>query len=285
MKRRVLGALLALVLAAGGTFVVLSYVNSAEERAVAGEQTVEVLVVVEPVARGTRAEKLGTAVRTARVPAKVRAENAVVTLAQIEGQATNVDLVPGEQLVLSRFVKLEDLEAPVRVEVPEDLLLVTLSLSPERAVGGQLLPGDRVAVVASFDPFDVSTAQGEGDGPGGFPGATEVGGEPEGLPEPAGVGFSTGAKTPNSSHVIIQKVLVTNLQQERLPTDKTIDEAQEQGVELAPTGNLLVTLAVSAPDLEEVIFASEHGTVWLAEEPLTASEAGTVVQTRGTIYR
>ena len=278
MKRRLIGVIVAVALAAGGTFVILSYVNSAEERAVAGEETVEVLVVAEPVNRGTRGDKLGSAVKTALVPAKVRASDGVITLADLAGKVAAVDLVPGEQLLASRFVQAEELEAPARVEVPEGLLRVTVSLSPERAVGGQLVPGDLVAVVASFDPFDyliVNADEGE------FPGAAPVGSDPEiDLPGPLG----GTQKTPNSSHVILHKVLVTNVQQERLPTDKTIDDAQEQGVDLAPTGNLLVTLAIGAPDVEKVVFSSEHGTVWLAHEPATASESGTAIQTRGTIY-
>ena len=38
MNRRIIGALVALVLAAMGTFILLAYVRTAEDRALAGEQ-------------------------------------------------------------------------------------------------------------------------------------------------------------------------------------------------------------------------------------------------------
>ena len=52
----------------------------------------------------------------------------------------------------------------------------------------------------------------------------------------------------------------------------------------APNGSLFVTLALPGPDIEKIVFTSEHGSIWLAREPLDAVENGTVIQTRGTIY-
>ena len=39
------------------------------------------------------------------------------------------------------------------------MVQVTLSLSPERVVGGQVAPGDVVAVFASFDSFPLNTLE------------------------------------------------------------------------------------------------------------------------------
>ncbi len=269
MSKRFLSLAASVALAAIGTFVLLSYVRGAEERAVAGEQTVEVLVVDAPISRGTPAEKISSNVQTALVPAKVQAVGSVASLDGLEGTVAAVDLLPGEQLISSRFVEPEALVIQSAVEVPEGLLEVTVALSPERAVGGQPLPGDLVAVIASFDPFQSGTAE---------PGADEPGAE-----QPA---ETTQARTPSSSHVLLHKVLVTNMQVEQTVSPAVLtEEDSTPGFDPAPRGQLLVTLAVSAADAERVVFAAEHGRIWLAREPIDAPEAGTSIQTRETIYR
>ncbi len=50
MRRRLLAALAALLLAATGAVVLLAYVRGADARALAGVQTVDVLVIDQPVA-------------------------------------------------------------------------------------------------------------------------------------------------------------------------------------------------------------------------------------------
>ena len=59
------------------------------------------------------------------------------------------------------------------------------------------------------------------------------------------------------------------------------DESKAAG---APTGKLLVTLALDAPSVERVVFAAEHGTVWLSAEPSDAPEDGTKIVERGNVY-
>lgn len=269
MNRRLIGLVLAVLMAAAGTFVLVSYVRGAEERAIAGEESVEVLVVDRPIVKGTAASKIGPNVKRILVPAKVQAPGSIADLADLGEKVAAVDLLPGDQVVTGRFVEAKELAAASRIQVPESLLQVTLSLSPERAVGGQLTPGATVGVFASFDPFT-----GTGFDPSlddGLPGTTT---SPQ-----------TRIQTPNSTHLILHKILVTNVQVERLPKEDALESSADQGLELAPTGNLLVTLAVEADAAERIIFAAEHGAVWLANEPLEAYEFGTQIQTRETIYQ
>jgi len=76
---------------------------------------------------------------------------------------------------------------------------------------------------------------------------------------------------PTTTHLFLQKVPVT-------------DVRTEAGVPVAPAalvaGPVLVTLALDAPSVERVVFAAEHGSLWLAEQPIGADERGTKVQTR-----
>ena len=249
MKRRLVGILASLLMATVGTFALISYVQSAKDEALAGEQLVDVLVVARPITKGTPAGGIAAMVETAQVPVKVRAVGAVTNLAGLDGQVAAVDLVPGEQVVSSRFVSAQ--VAAGVAEVPADKLQVTVSLDPTRAVGGRVRSGDRVGVVASINV------------------------SPDG---------AAGAET---THLILHKVVVASVQAEqKLPevAEGTADPAGSRTPTLAPTGNLLVTLALDAPSVERVVFAAERGTLWLALEPAEAPEVGTRTVTNGNLF-
>jgi pilus assembly protein CpaB len=264
MKKRLIGMAISVALAGAGTFALLSYVKSADERALAGEETVEVLVVESPVAKGTPASEVARAVTTQMVPVKVRAEGSLTSLATMAGSVTAVALVPGEQVVATRFVDPVELATETAVIIPDGLLEVTIALDPQRAVGGQPLPGDLVAVVASFN--DVAT---ETDSA-----TTSVPGAP--APEAA----STAA-----THILLHKVLVANVQSnDQAPSAQPAD-ITTVSYAAAPGGELLITLALSAPDVERLVFAAEHGRIWLARESADSPEGGTQIQTKDVIYR
>jgi pilus assembly protein CpaB len=254
MKRRVTGIVAALVLASLGTLLLVVYVQSARSEAVAGEQMVDVLVVSDAIEKGTKAADIEDMVDTKQVPANVRAEGAVDDLAELDDESVAaVDLVPGEQLVDARFVSRQE---AANGDLAEGLQEVTVPLEPARALGGRITAGDTVGVFLSFDPFDIGTS---------------------------------GEKTANSTHLELHKVMVSRVQFDNSASsigssdDGSEDEGSESTAD-APAGTFLVTLAVDAPSAERVIFAAEHGFVWLSNEPLEADEGGTSVVTRGNIY-
>jgi len=256
-KRKLLGIVAAFVLAAAGTTLLVAYVQSAHDDAAAQEQLVDVLVVRRTIAEGTPADEIQGAVALEQVPARLKAKGAVGDVAQLGDDVAAVELLAGEQVVRERFVAQEE---QARGDVPPGMHEVTLELEPERVVGGQLRPGSTVAVLASFEPFDIYDS-----------GVLD-------LPE--------GAKTPNTTHIILHKVLVTEVQHEPEGGDRWRDKpfVADADLPLAPPGKLLVTLALEAPDVERVVFTKEFGRVWLSAEPLDASEDGTTVITRGNVY-
>lgn len=230
MNRKITALLAAIVCALVGTVMLVGYVRTAEARALSGEELVNVYVVTETIEAGTPADEIASKIATEEVPAKVRAANAVADLDDLEGLVATVDLVPGEQLVKDRFAQTTS-----RPGVPEGKLEVTVRLDPERAVGGQLQAGDTVAVLASFDPFDVGVAN----------------------PTPG-----TPTKTPNVTKLILHKVLVTNVQVATPGMDSDENDSNS-----APEGTILVTLAMDADAVQRVVFAAEHGFLWLSAEP------------------
>jgi len=275
VKRRIVGIFAAVLLASMGTLLLVTYVNGAEDRALAGEALVDVIVVNKAIPLGTSVDDVADRVRLEQVPAKVRADKALASikdLDKLEGKVTTTELRPGEQLLTSRFGS-PGAAGVVRAAAPEGLLEVTLSLQPERAVGGALAAGDTVAVLASFEPFDVSVAP----TPDGQMGTVNV----DGMLVP------DGGKTPNSTHLILHKVFVANVQVGDETSGPSVGSKRndDEDAPAALEKNLLVTLALPAASVEKVVFAAEHGFVWLAAEPVDAAEGGTSVQTRGSVYR
>jgi pilus assembly protein CpaB len=261
MNRRITGIIVAIVLAAVGTFALVGYVQSAKDEAVAGETRVDAYVVRTATAKGANLDQVREAVEQTEVPAKVRPEDAVTDLDDLdEGLVAAVDLEPGELLLRSRLIQAEDL---ARAQVPEGMQELTVALEPERAVGGSLRAADTVGVVLSFDPFDRQDGQG-GD---------------------------AGEQTPNMTHLTFHKVLVTSVQFDENEGEASTSVGGEsdggdgdEEVERAPSQRLLVTLALTSPQVEQVVFAAEFGHIWLTAENAEADENGTRVVTLGEVF-
>ncbi len=267
----------AIVLAVVGTVLLISYVQSAEQRAREGQELATVLVVDEPIEKGTLAELIGDSVRETDIPLDVLAEDAVADLTELEGLVATTDLVPGEQVIASRFQTPAVVAAESRVEVPPEFLQVTISLQPPRAVGGRLVPGDYVGLIASFAPFNFSAVE---------PGDEEALQEAKDSIIIIGAGTEETTpdfKTPRTTLLIIHKVLITGIQVEQAPRE--LEDGAATTVEFAPTGNLLITMAAGAEDIEKIVFVAEHGSIWLALEDIDAPEPITEIRTRGNIYQ
>lgn len=152
MKRqKLIGIIASVLLAAVGTGLLVTYVRSAEDRALKGEKTVDVLVVSATIPKGTKAEEIGPSVRLEQVPSKVVTPDALASTSSLAGKVAGVDLLPGEQLVTGRF------SSPAEVQgINPGFLQVTVSMDPVRAIGGQVRTGDSVAVALSFTEPETS---------------------------------------------------------------------------------------------------------------------------------
>ena len=155
-RKKLLAVVGALVLAMVCTAALVRYVQGAKDRALSGEELVEVLVAKTSIKAGTAAADLVKDVTAEQVQTKVRAADAITSFSQIDGLVTAIDLVAGEQLLSTRFVNPASFQGArsSSVKIPVGANEVTFKLSPERALGGQLRPGDTVTAVASFEPFD-----------------------------------------------------------------------------------------------------------------------------------
>ncbi len=228
-RQKLIGIIASVLLAAVGTGLLVAYVRSAENRALKGEKTVDVLVVSASIPKGTKAEDITPSLRMEQIPVKVATAGALTSTSALAGKVAAVDLLPGEQLVSTRFTTAAEAQG-----IGAGLLQVTIALDPVRALGGQIRKGDSVGVTVSFD-------------------------EPE------------------TTHLILHKVKVTDVR----TADGISVTTPASGP--APVAGLLITLAIDAPAVEKVVFAAENGKLWLAWEPMEASESGTKVQTKAGV--
>ena len=275
MTRKVIGIIVALGLAVVGTIALVAYVSTAEDRALAGEELAQVYVVTSPVPAGTPATQLASFIQVEEVPVKIKAQGAVDDLEALGDRVAAVDLLPGEQLVNDRMVDVAAFtDRAEGVKVPDDMVEVTVELEPQRAVGGLVEPGQTVAVLSSFEPFDLTAD------------VVQVNGQEVAVPQ--SVASEVAGSTPNSTETILRKVLVTAVQRSQSNGGGgglgASESTETDRLETAPEDTLLVTLAVLPIDAERVVFSAEWGSIWLAIDRDTVPTVDDPIMTRGNVY-
>jgi pilus assembly protein CpaB len=209
--------------------------------------TVQVIVVDTRIPRGTPAAQLGSSVRTELLPATAAVPGRVRSLTALAGKVATVDLMPGEQLLASRFSAAGNLRAPGTVAVPSGDQEVSVLLDPQRTVGGRLAAGDKVGIYLSQTLSD-GTVQ---------------------------------------TSAVLHHVLVTQVQggvTSSAPSSGKDAGTQKTASTGTPTQGLMVTLAVTAQQAEPVVFGMEHGSLWLSLEPADADTGKTTVLDQTNVY-
>jgi pilus assembly protein CpaB len=259
MKTRLLGGIAALLVAIIGTVLLVSYVQNADKRALAGTETESVYVVQKAIPAGASAETIASSVTTKSVPKLAVAENSVTDLASLGSKVSAVDLVPGEQLLSSRMVEQNAFLGPSRVQVPSGLQEITLKLPIERVAGGVLKAGDTVGVFLSLE--QASDAQ-------------------------------SGAKA-SKTQLAFHKVLVTGAQFSDGAATQTGTDTASGASQVSSTtsskpqsdGNYLITLARNSADAGRIVFAAEFGKIYLSKEPGNALESGSAAVDSAGLFR
>ncbi|UOQ90594.1 Flp pilus assembly protein CpaB [Agromyces endophyticus] len=148
MKTRIIGAILAVLLAVAGGFALYLYARSADARATANAEFVDAYVVAKDVPIGTPGETIDDFVTVSRVSKSAMPEDAVEALDDLNGLVATTELLTGDILREGRFADPQDAAAGT-VAVPEGMQEVTVTLPVARAVGGEVKPGDYVGLVYS----------------------------------------------------------------------------------------------------------------------------------------
>src|SRR4051794_29698157 len=150
MRTRIIGIVVASVLAVAGLFVLLVYVGGADSRALAQGQMTSVYVVKKDVPSGTPSSQLVRYIGVQKVPAVGAIPGRVQNLASISGFVTTTKLVKGEQLIRSRFAPLAaTATGDEGLGIPKGYEALSIALPPERELGTKIQKGDRVGVIAT----------------------------------------------------------------------------------------------------------------------------------------
>lgn len=271
-KRRITGIAMAMVLAIVGTVALIAYVQSAKERAVAGEDLVDVYVVDKLVPKGAEADTIKSSVSVEQIPVRLKQSGAITNLDDVGDNVAATDLQPGDQLLSARLVPKD--KAP---QEATDKVQISTLLAAERAVGGALQKGDLVGVYLSFDPFDLGT-DGQGtDGTNTMNPSAAVAADATATTD------VPQQKSPNMTRLAFQHVLVTNVQTTEAPV--SADSKDSTNVAQVSGQQYVVTLALTPEQSERFVFAAEFGHVWLSNEPATVSDDGSRLVTLGNVYK
>jgi pilus assembly protein CpaB len=159
LKRRMLTAVLAFLLAVLGTIGVLAYVRGANNRALQGMKAVSVLVARQGIPSGTTAE---SALRDGmlaeeRLPASSVPPNALPNIDGLESLVTSSTIHQGELLL--RPMLVQKAQATGGVAIPLGKLAVTVELCLPAAVAGFVHAGSQVAVFDTFSDKSLSVQE------------------------------------------------------------------------------------------------------------------------------
>jgi pilus assembly protein CpaB len=254
MNRSTIGVIAAVVLAmVGGLLLWQSSGTDESEATQAPAEQVQVLVAARDIDRGTAAAEMAenafAFVRVAEVPADQVLPNAlrsVEDLAELGlGRNVAVGVIPLDAQITTDSFIVPGTQQRTAIEVAANLFQVTVQLEPQRALGGgaNIVPGQTVAVIGSFDP------QGE---------------------------------EPGQTVVILDEVEVTNVEQNALLTPEQ-QARDPLAPTLASSSPVVVTLGVEIEDLERLTYAIEFGRIWLADQGSEAVVEGSEIRDRDNV--
>lgn len=158
MTRRIIGVLLAIVLAIAGTAAVFAYVSTAEERAAASQEAVQVVLANERIPAGTSVARLREQelVREVVMPASSVPDGALTSitedLADLEDQVVTADLHPDQLLMRRAFGPPAQLTGGLAV--PDTKVAVSVRIDVHQQVAGYVRPGSHIAIFNTYGSDD-----------------------------------------------------------------------------------------------------------------------------------
>lgn len=89
----------------------------------------------------------------------------------------------------------------------------------------------------------------------------------------------------DQTHLLLHKILVLRVQGGLSPSASEENDSTDPADAPVHEGGVMVTLALTAPDAEKVVFAGENGAIWLSLEDSATPEDGTRIVNPGNVYR
>lgn len=245
MGRRTILLIAALVVAALGTALVFAYVRSADDRALADQAPVQVLFATQEIPVGQNASTASTngSMELREVAANSVAEGALSNIDQISNEVALTTIFPGQQIVSAAFGDLQGVSA---IPIPGDKMALSLQLGDPERVAGFLSAGAEVAVFATLRSPNQADQANEA--------------------------------TAESTKLLIDRLTVITVGNVQPVQTTTTDSDGNQNTEEIPRA--IVTLAVTQKQAQQLIYASQKGTLWFTLLT-TDSKVGSAPPTNG----
>ncbi len=232
MTRRILGVVLAIVLAVVGTAAVLLYVNSVRSTVASGQRAVKVLVAAERIPAGTTGGHLveRNLVHQITVPASSVPADALSTIpADLDQLVVTADVQPSQLIMRGMFGQPTTLSGGLTI--PEGKVAVTVQVGIPEQVAGYVRPGSQIAI---FDTYTIT-----------------------------GKGSSSSNSSAKGTRVLLPRVEV--IATGAYFTDgSTSSDASTTGNQRSGAQTKVVTVAVTQPEAEKLIQASQTGDLYFA---------------------
>jgi pilus assembly protein CpaB len=259
MKLRIVLVIIAIIIAAGAVFGVITYINSIKASFEEGVETVEVLVAAQNIPKKIAVEDMISAgmIETKGIPRVYLVEGVLTSLDEYEGYVVAAPINEGEQITTTKFIRPE--EIGLAFIVPDGMIAVSIPVNEIIGVSNLIDVGDRVNVIATFFPEEELSFE-------SLLPAEEEQSEEE-FADTGNEEILEGVKKDTT------KTLLWNIEVLYVGTRiTTADETEETGgifggQQETDEGSIeinTVTLAVTPKDSERLIFSEEVGSVWLA---------------------
>ncbi len=256
MTRRILTIALAIVVAMIGVVIVLIYVKGADQRAIAGQQAVTVLVATQQVPAGTTA---GTAlseglISAEREPAHSVPSDALASITPALRGLVFSSTLPSGQLLL-RPILVTAVQAATGLPIPSGKVAVAIQMCVQKAVAGYIQAGSQIAIFNTFykAPAGSVTASCAGDT------------------------FSKGATSIHTRLVLNDVQVLAVGQAGAGGSQATATGAFSQSSSTASQTTVMVTVAVDQQDAERLIELAEAYLPYMALETSASDTAPDVV--------
>lgn len=158
MARRLVLFAVALLIALMGSGAVFAYASHAEDRAMADQEPVELLVAKVKIPAGTTAQQAQDKglVQPFKLPKRAVPEGALKDIQGVEADVTAGDVFPGEVLLAAKFVSKSAAAVSGVLPIPPGKMAVSVSMEDPARVGGFVEPGSEVAVFDTFNAYELN---------------------------------------------------------------------------------------------------------------------------------
>lgn len=227
MGRRSVLLIVAVIIAAVGAALVFLYVQGVDNRAIAGQERVEVLSATEVIAAGESVADAQAAgkLELASVPTDDLLDGALDSTETIKDKLALTAIYPKEQIVAAKFGAAGTTQT---ITIPKKTMAISVQLDDPSRVAGFVTPGSSVAIFVSAEPERIL---------------------PDGSTRPL----------PDFTRLLLPKVQVIGVGDTTLLSTTKTDTTGEQTTEQIP--KTLLTLSLTQAQAEKVIYGSKNGTL------------------------